>query len=377
MTFDLAFLAVRLGIVVWLLARLKPVPPASRAARRPACSVVVPARDEAGQLPKTLPAVLDQLQPDDELVVVDDHSADGTADTARALGAQVVPSPPVPRGWTGKAWACWTGAEATTKPVIVFLDADTALAPGTLDAVVANVAGVGGVTSIQPYHRVPTAVEKLSAFFNVVALMATDAFTPLGRRQPASAAFGPVLAFTRADYVRLDGHRAVRDEVIEDIALGQRWRADGQPVTCFAGRGTASFRMYPGGWRQLVDGWTKNLAAGAAAVRLPTTLLTVLWVSLPLQATWDLARLALGRPWGGAGWTLGLYAVVVAQLWWVLRRIGSFGLATALLFPIPLLFFLAVFIRSAIRTAGGAPVRWKGRDVPTRPGTIGHGSGRS
>lgn len=377
MAFDLAFLAARLAIGVWLLARLAPIPAAPGGARRPACSVVVPARDEAGQLPVTLPVVLEQLQPGDELVLVDDHSADGTADVAKALGAQVVPSPPVPPGWTGKAWACWTGAHATTKPVIVFLDADTSLAPGTLDAVVANVAGAGGVTSIQPYHRVPTAVETLSAFFNVVALMATDAFTPLGRRLPASAAFGPVLAVPRADYQRLDGHRAVAGDVIEDVALGQRWRADGQPVTCFAGRRTASFRMYPGGLRELIDGWTKNLAAGAAAVRLPTALLTILWVSLPLQASWDLARLAVGRPGSGAGWTWGLYAVVVAQVWWVLRRIGSFGLATAVVFPIPLLFFLVVFIRSAIRHVAGAPVRWKGRDVPTRPETIGQGSGRS
>ena len=369
MAFDLAFIAVRLAIGAWLLARLSPIRRVGGGiggvVARPACSVIVPARDEAHHLVETLPAIVAQLGPDDELVVVDDHSSDPTVDVARSLGARVLSVTPLPGGWTGKSWACWTGAGATSNPVVVFLDADTTLAGGTLDAVADEVARNGGVVSIQPYHQVPTVVEKLSAFFNIVALMATDAFTPLGRRLSTTAAFGPVLAVRRADYRRLDGHRAVAGRIIEDIALGQLWRADGQPVTCYAGRDTARYRMYPGGLRQLIDGWTKNLAAGAAAVRLPTAILTVLWVSLPLQASWEVARLALGRPWAGAGWTLALYAVVVAQLWWVMRRIGSFGIATAVLFPVTIVFFVAVFLRSAVRTVMRAPVRWKGRDVPT------------
>ncbi len=373
MAFDLAFIAVRLCIGAWLLARLRPIAAAPPGRRSTGCSVVVPARDEAGHLPGTLPAVLAQLGPDDELVVVDDHSVDGTATVAEELGVEVLLAPPLPTGWTGKSWACWTGARATTNPVIAFLDADTTLAPGTVDAVVAEVTGTTGMVSIQPYHRVPTAVEKLSAFFNVVALMATDAFTPLGRRLTTTAAFGPVLAVRREDYERLDGHRAAAGAVIEDITLAQRWRADGRPVTCHAGRRTAAFRMYPGGYRELLDGWTKNLAAGAAAVRLPSAILTVLWVSLPLQASWELARIAIGRPWGGVAWTLGLYLVVALQLSWMLRRIGSFGVVTALLFPLPLLFFVAVFARSAARAVAGTPVRWKGRDVPTRPGPVSRG----
>jgi 4,4'-diaponeurosporenoate glycosyltransferase len=60
------------------------------------------------------------------------------------------------------------------------------------------------------------------------------------------------------------------------------------------------------------------------------------------------------------------YGLVVGQLWWMLRRIGSFGLSTALLFPLPLAFFLVVFTRSTLLTAVRGRVTWKGREIATR-----------
>jgi hypothetical protein len=54
----------------------------------------------------------------------------------------------------------------------------------------------------------------------------------------------------------------------------------------------------------------------------------------------------------------------------MIRRVGSFGPVTALLFPLPFLVFLAVFARSLVLTALGRPVAWKGRMVATgRRGT--------
>ncbi len=364
MAFHLVFVAARVGIGLWLLARVAGLPRTGASPDRSACAVVIPARDEVEQLPGCLAAVLGQLRPGDELVVVDDHSGDGTADRARSLGATVRAAPPLPHGWTGKCLACWTGAGATAAPVVVFLDADTVLAPGTLDALVAEVERTGALVSVQPYHRVPTAVEKLSALFNVVALMASDAFTGFGGRREPSVAFGPVLALPRAGYEAVGGHASVAGEVVEDVALARRWRTAGRPLVAHAGGHDATFRMYPGGWSSLVEGWSKNLAAGAGAVRTSTALLVALWVSLPLEATVELGRAAVGRSPFGAPAALGLAAVVAVQLWWALRRVGSFGPLTALLFPLPTVVFLGVFARSALRLLTRSPVRWKGRSVP-------------
>jgi 4,4'-diaponeurosporenoate glycosyltransferase len=170
---------------------------------------VVPARDEGAVLPDSLAAVMGQVGPGDEVVVVDDHSTDDTQAVAAAAGATVVPAPPLPPGWTGKAWACATGAAATTGEVLCFLDADTTLAPGALDRLVGAQADAGGLVSAQPYHRVPRPYERLSALFNVVALMGADGCTPLGDRRRPGGAFGPALVVSRGDYDELGGHASV------------------------------------------------------------------------------------------------------------------------------------------------------------------------
>ncbi len=369
--FEVGWLAVRLALGLWLLWRLAG-PPDATGRRRPPCTVVVPARNEAGALPTTLAAVAGQLGAGDELVVVDDHSTDATAAVAAQAGARVIAAPDLPAGWTGKAWACATGAAAATGETLCFLDADTALAPGALDRLVADQAEGGGMVSAAPYHRVVGAGERLSAIFNAVALMGTDAHTPLGSRRRPNGAYGPVMVVGVSDYVELGGHASVAGEVLDDVRLGQRWRRCGRPVRLYAGQDVATYRMYPGGIGALVEGWTKNFAAGAGTARLSTVVLIAAWLSLPLEAVWRVARLAMGGPdTGGVALAAAVYALAAAQLWWMLRRAGSFGPGTALLFPLPLLTFLVVFVRSVVLTLARRPVRWKGRPVAPRRQLLG------
>ena len=60
-----------------------------------------------------------------------------------------------------------------------------------------------------------------------------------------------------------------------------------------------------------------------------------------------------------------LYLLFVVQLWAMLRRVGSFSFVTSLLYPMPLLFYQAVFARSAVLSALGRRVKWKGRELDT------------
>jgi len=344
----------------WLLLwRPRPLPARPSApAVRPPVTIVVPARDEEASLPSLLATLVPQLRPGDRCLVVDDESSDRTAAVAAGGGAEVVTAPPRPDGWTGKAWACATGADlaaGTREPgddVLVFLDADVRLErPDVLDRLSAEVGTApGGLVSIQPWHRTGRPVEQLSVFFNVTALMGSVAFTALGTRIRPTLAFGPVLACRRTAYLASGGHAhpSVRGAVAEDIALARRFPS----VRIFTGRPDFSFRMYPGGLRSLVQGWTKNIASGAASVRWWFAVLIVGWL-------WS-----LNGGWITSVWFYGASAVQVLVLG---RRAGRFGAISALAYPLLVVFFLVVFLRSVALTLFRRPVPWKGRPVATRP----------
>jgi len=322
-------------------------------------SVVVPARDEAATLPALLESLHGLTVRVGEVVVVDDDSRDATAAVARAAGATVLPAGEPPAGWTGKAWACHVGAQATSGDLLLFLDADTRLAPDALDGLVEVHDQHGGLVSVQPFHAVVRPYEQLSAYFNAVGVLASGVF----RRHPAGRpmAFGPCLLTSRADYERAGGHAAVRAEILDDVQLAVAYRRADLPVRCCAGGRSVWMRSYPGGLRQLAAGWTKNFASGASAAAPGPTLATVAWVSAHhAVAVGAVLALADGSP---ALWALA-WVVVAWQLRSVLRRLGSFRWWTWALFPVCLLGFDLIFARSLAHTAVRRSVRWRGRDVP-------------
>ncbi len=332
-----------------------PIPPISV----PSISVVVPARDEEQALPMLLASLRPQLHPGDEVIVVDDHSTDGTAMVARQGGATLATAADLPPGWQGKAWACHTGASLAANDRLLFLDADTRLEPGGLGRLRAAASVAGGLYSVQPWHEVPRAHERLAAVFNLVAMMGTGAFTPRGGSGRVGA-FGPCLITSADDYRKVGGHASVRGAILDDLALAGRYRKTGLPVTLRGGRGTIAFRMYPHGLSQLLEGFTKNFASAARAVRPLTLVLLVAWLaalSAPLVLVTD-------APVAAAG----CYLIAAVQLGIMLRRLGTFGAVTAALYLAPLAVFLAVFARSLVATYVRRRVRWKGRELPTRPG---------
>lgn len=346
-------------LVLWRVPRCRDASPSGR----PFVSVIIPARDEAHNLPGLLASLAGQVPPPGEIIVVDDHSSDGTARVAQAAGVRLLASADLPPGWAGKPWACWQGAGASRGETLVFLDADVRLERGGLGRLLAEMDRRGGLVSVWPYHRMQRPYERLSAFFLLIVLAGMRAFTILGGRLKPLGAFGPCLAVSRADYFAAGGHEAVSGAVLDDVAIGRRFLAAGIPVHCLRGEGTTSFRMYPRGLPAIVEGFGKNLGLGFRAAGLTALVPAFLWIAgFFLAAARLLASLALpGHP-GLALWTAG-YLLYAAALAWQLRRLGSYGPLTALLFPVPLLFFAAVFLLSLTRTFLWKTVRWKGRTI--------------
>lgn len=356
-------------VVRWLLGwalalRLPQLPPGlPRQNRR--LSVLIPARNEAATLPHLLAALSRQSWPVDELIVIDDHSSDATAAIARQAGAslplQVIQPPPLPQGWCGKTWALHHGVAASSSELLVFLDADTEPAPEFLQRLLAWHEHLGGLVSVQPYHRTERPYEQLSVLFNLVGLMAV----PLGPR--CGVAFGPAMITSRADYICSGGHAAVAGKVVEDWFLGHRYEQVGLPVSACIGSDQIAYRMYPGGLAEMVTGFDKNFATAAGEVRWPWMLAVLLWLSGLFWAAWCLPAALLGWPLMGDHSLItnaSVYAAFALQLLWLTRRVGRFSWIN-LLFPIPVLFFLGVFLLAILNLERGR-VQWKGRSFSTR-----------
>ena len=184
-------------------------------------------------------------------------------------------------------------------------------------------------------------------------------------------AFGPCLLTSRADHRAAGGHAAVRADILDDAALAAAYDRSGLPVWCAVGGGAVRMRSYPGGLRQLVAGWTKNIASGASAAAPSASAATVAWISahhaVAVGAVASLVTALTGRGGslvvGSASlWALA-YVGVALQLRWVLRRTGSFRWWAWALFPVTLLAFDLVFARSLALTAVRRSVPWRGRDV--------------
>lgn len=309
----------------------------------PRVSIIIPARNEAHNLPKLLDSIAGQAVRPHQILVVDDGSTDGTAETARAHGADVIASQPLPDGWRGKTWACHQGAQAASGDHFLFIDADTWFEPDGLRRVIDCYPG--GAFSVLPYHSVAERYESLSIFFN---------FSMAAGTVPDGLA-GQFLLVDRDAYQKVGGHQSVCGRVLENFRLAEEFREQGIPVGGTIGRGMVAFRMYPDGLPSLIEGWTKGFASGAGRTAAGVLMQVIAWmIALMLP---PLCAAITGD------WLLWLtaYLLGVVQTGILSRKLGSFHPWSILFYPLPLLFFFSLFAWSALRS--GKKVTWKGREI--------------
>ncbi|MBV8228196.1 MAG: glycosyltransferase, partial [Verrucomicrobia bacterium] len=99
-------------------------------------TVIIPARNEAAGIQRTLLALADQGA-NLTVILVDDQSSDETARIARSTladGLKIVEGEPLPPAWTGKLWALEQGSRSATTDLALLLDADIELGRGMVRA---------------------------------------------------------------------------------------------------------------------------------------------------------------------------------------------------------------------------------------------------
>jgi cellulose synthase/poly-beta-1,6-N-acetylglucosamine synthase-like glycosyltransferase len=319
----------------------------------PAVSILIPVRDEAHNLPHTLPRLL--MQGAHEVLILDDQSGDDSARIAGQMmasiaGARVITGQPRPPGWHGKPWACMQLGQAATGEVLIFTDADVCWEEGTLPALLAELQRTGAdLLTVWPRQQTRTPGERLLAPLVDDVLLSILPAPIIRLPYPSmSAGNGQLMAFRRPAYERVGGHALVRNEVLEDVRFAARLKEKGGTVALALGAGLMSVRMYRSysGSGGAVQGFAKSLHAVHGGSR---ALMAASWLWHFAVYTW---------PWLRGQRSLILLGLLERLLVNVKTgRTRPADLLEVLLTPVTPLAALPVYLLGWRRT-----YRWKGRE---------------
>ncbi len=259
--------------------------PGSREVFPEKVAILIPARNEALNIKACVESALDQKNLSNfNIFVLDDSSTDDTP----AIVSQIAATKPalkllrgkdLPEGWTGKNFACWQLANvAHDFDYLVFIDADVRLRS---DAIVKSLNSLQKLRwkFISPY---PRQIAKSWSEWLIQPLLQWSWITTLplrvaerSLRPELTAANGQFLILEKSAYFAAGGHKAIHEEVLDDIHLARQMKRHGFRGNVIDGSAIASCRMYSS-WRELRDGYTKSLWSAFGSI--PGALLVIIFL---------------------------------------------------------------------------------------------------
>jgi hopene-associated glycosyltransferase HpnB len=340
----------------------------------PGVIAVVPARNEAAGIQQSVASLLQQDYPGEfSVIVVDDHSEDGTAQLAQQAacdsGAEsrikIRSAAPLPAGWTGKLWALHDGvshADAAGPAYYWFTDADIVHAPDTLQRLVARAERDKlDLTSLMVLLQAKTLPERalIPAFLFFFLKLYPPRWIADPRARTAGAAGGCILLRSEA-LRRIGGLAAIRGEVIDDCALARAVKGSGGQIWMGLTRASVSLRAYT------TFAEVRDMIARTAFTQLHYSTALLLGTVIGMFLTY-LAPVALLFAPGVTPRVLGVCAwALMGLLYLPTLRFYRRSLLWAPLLPAVAAFYSYGTILSALRFWRGSGARWKGRSQADR-----------
>jgi hopene-associated glycosyltransferase HpnB len=342
----------------WLIRRAELPARGAPPGRPAAITAIIPARNEAAVVARSILSLAEQRYAGHfRIVLVDDDSADGTADIARQTAPAslltVIRAAPLPPGWTGKLWALSQGVEqAGARDYLLLTDADIVHPPENLATLAARAEQGYDLVSYMAKLKCDSLAERalIPAFVFFFFLLYPPAWIRDPKRKTAGAAGGCIL-IRRETLARIGGIASIRGEVIDDCALARAVKRAGGRVWLGLSEGTRSIRDYA------TFGEIARMISRTAFTQLGYSPLLLTGTVLGLAFTY-LAPVALtvaGQPLGAAAWLL------MSMCYWPALRFYGRSPLWAPLLPVIAAFYMGCTVHSALQYWRGAGGLWKGR----------------
>lgn len=363
-----------LGVVCWLSLLLLPWRPISTheqiesdPGQQPNqnlsdITVLIPARNEAPFIQHTLDGLKAQGE-DLQVIVVDDQSADETAQLAYQKGAQVITGTTPPTGWSGKLWALEQGLKHITTPYTLLLDADITLSQGIIATLKNKILTENrSMVSLMAKPPMDTLIERMlmPAFIFFFKLLYPFGLTNKPDSRMAAAAGGCILIETQA-LRSVGAFSSLHDALIDDCTLAARIKHSGKNIWLGLSHAACSHRGYQG----LGPIW--EMVARTAYTQLNYSMVLLLLCTVIMLSMFWLAPFAFLLPPDPKTYMISLIACS-AMYYAYKPTLNYYRRSPLWIFTLPFTgtLYLAMTWTSAIRYWRGERARWKDRHYESK-----------
>ncbi len=339
----------------------------------PALSVIIPARNEEREIARTLDSLICQDYPKFELILVDDQSTDATARIAREIlqgfpSGKIISGTPRPDDhWIGKSWALVQGVQQAKEDWLLFIDADVVHHPQAFKKGVAMAAQLNvDALSIMPSIDCRSFWEKcVMPLFALLSALLEPLDKTNHPEKSASRLSGAFILIKRSIYEAAGGHTAVKDQILEDMALAENLKKQGSRIWLTYTPDLTCTRMYDN-FGDLWAGLTRlsftmlNYSVPYLCLAFLAAFLGTLvpWISLlwGIEMMWHGSMIGIAVTAGGLGLLL-FMRNALAKIFKVVKIHPSY----AWLLPIATALYCLAATRAAYRHFAGQGLVWKQR----------------
>jgi len=337
----------------------------------PRLSVLVPARNEETCIGPCVESLLKQDYPNYEVIVLDDNSTDRTLDILQEFARKdprlkIIKGKPLPDDWLGKHWACQQLSEEADGELYLFIDADTMHEPDMLRCAAAAMEGEkAALISVLPHQIVVSWPEKLSipAFYLGMLCGVPIGLTRLQTNPLLFVCLGQFLMFQKDAYWAAGGYSAVKQNIVDDLAIGRRIVAMRLRYRLLDGYRHISCRMY----KNLDQVWKGLTKSTFATFNFNPFFMVFIYLLILILFLGPIALLIASPFIPGFPLSvliLTLVATMLAATLWIISDLRfHFPFYLVFTYPLSVVFMTVIALASMVLTLQGK-ARWKDRGMP-------------